>query len=217
MVARNQPRKRFDLMCMAFAKWVKDKPDNVKLYLHTGLEDIGFDILNLVQQTGLDGRLILTPDITPNQGVTDMELNYIYNSFDVNALISLGDGFGLPVAETMAVGCPQIVSGHSCLKELVEDHGGLIVKNAAWVLNSGGMNTWGGVSDVDDLVKQLDFMYQNPAKRIQMGEDAYRFITQEQFTWDYAARRFNDIFSKVYHLVGGRNEYNLQLANPNAA
>ena len=210
MVARNQPRKRFDLLMMAFAQFAKGK-DDVKLYLHTGLRDIGFDIVDIVKQLDLDNKLIITPDITPNQGVTPEELNLIYNSFDVNALISLGDGFGLPVAESMAVGCPQIVSGHSCLKELVEGHGGLLVKNAALVLNSGGMNTWGGVSDVNDLVKQMNFMYNNPAKRIQMGEDAYRFITQRQFSWDYAAQQFDDIFKKVYHLIGGTGSVNANI------
>lgn len=201
MVARNQPRKRFDLLAMAFAKFVKDKPDNVKLYFHTAMQDVGYNIIDLIKQLDLEGRLIVTPDITPVKGVTDEELNNIYNSFDVNVLISLGDGFGLPVAESMAVGCPQIVSGHSCLKELVEDHGGLIVKNSAWMMNPSGMNTWGGVSDVDDLVEKLEFMYKNHEKRIKMGEEAYRFITQPQFTWDYATDRFEEIFKKLYHII----------------
>lgn len=220
MVARNQPRKRFDLMLMAFAQFVKDKPENVKLYLHTGLKDIGFDIIDAVNQFDLENRLIVTPNLTPNVGVTDGEMNMIYNSFDVNCLISLGDGFGLPVAESMAVGCPQIVSGHSCLQELVEDHGGLTVKNAAWLMNSSGMNTWGGVSDVNDLVEKLEFMYKNHEKRLQMGADAYNFITQEQFTWDYAATKFDEIFKDIFHLVGGTGNgqrADIRLADTNAA
>ena len=220
MVARNQPRKRFDLMLMAFAQFVKNKDENVKLYLHTGLKDIGFDIVDAVRQFDLEGRLIVTPNLMPNEGVSDEEMNTIYNSFDVNCLISLGDGFGLPVAESMAVGCPQIVSGHSCLQELVEDHGGLTVKNAAWLMNASGMNTWGGVTDVDDLVEKLEFMYKNAEKRKRMGEDAYNFITQKQFTWDYAASEFDNILKKVFHLVGGTGNgrrTDIQLANPNAA
>lgn len=200
MVARNQPRKRFDLLLMAFAQFAKDK-ENVKLYLHTGLHDVGFDIIDAIHQLDLDGKMIMTPGITPNQGVTEEELNMIYNSMDVHALISLGDGFGLPVAESMATGCPQIVSGHSCLKELVEDHGGLVVKNAAWIMNASGMNTWGGVSDVEDITKQLNFLYKNTEKRIKMGEDGYNFITQPHFKWDFAANEFNNIFKKIYHLL----------------
>jgi glycosyltransferase involved in cell wall biosynthesis len=200
MVARNQPRKRFDLMMQGFARFAKDK-ENVRLYLHTGLQDIGFDIVNLQIQLGLENKLILTPGITPNQGVPDDELNMIYNSMDVHALISLGDGFGLPVAESMATGTPQVVSGHSCLQELVEDHGGYIVKNAAWIMNSGGMNTWGGVSDVQDIADKLELLYKNPERRIKMAQEAYNFITQEQFTWDYAAEKLEGIFKKVYNIL----------------
>lgn len=201
MVARNQPRKRFDILMMGFAEFAKDK-ENVKLYLHTGLHDIGFDILDLARQLKISDKLILTEDIAPNKGVSPQRLNLIYNSFDVNALISLGDGFGLPVAESMATGCPQIVSGHSCLQELVEGHGGLTVKNAAWIMNSGGMNTWGGVSDVADLVKKLDVMYNaSPAQRIKYGEEGYNFITQEQLTWDYAADEFIKIFKEICHVL----------------
>lgn len=200
MVARNQPRKRFDLLMMAFAKFAKNKPD-VKLYLHTALKDIGYDIIDIGRQLAIEDKLIFTRDLTPVNGVPDSQLNEIYNSFDVNVLISLGDGFGLPVAESMAVGCPQIVSGHSCLKELVEDHGGLVVKNAAWILNASGMNTWGGVSDVDDIAEKLELMYRFPEKRIKMGEDGYHFITQEQFTWPYSVGQFNDIFKKVHRVL----------------
>lgn len=200
MVARNQPRKRFDLLMMGFAAFAKGK-DNVKLYLHTGLRDIGFDIQDIARQLDISDKLILTEGITPNQGVPDEQLNLIYNSFDVNALISLGDGFGLPVAESMATACTQLVSGHSCLKELVEDHGGLVVKNASWILNSGGMNTWGGVSDVQDITSKLNSLYGKPETLIKHSKDAYNFITQPQFSWDFAAERFNEIFKKVYNII----------------
>lgn len=200
MVARNQPRKRFDLLMMAFAKFAKNK-DNVKLYLHTALRDVGFDIPDIQRQLKLEDKIIMTEGITPIVGAPVSQLNEIYNSFDVNALISLGDGFGLPVAESMATGCPQIVSGHSCLRELVEGHGGLVVKNAAWVLNPSGMNTWGGVSDVDDLANKMNYMYNNLEHRIKMGEEGYHFITQEKFTWAYAANEFNNIFKKVHHVL----------------
>lgn len=201
MVARNQFRKRFDLLAKAFAEFSVGKPET-RLYLHTSLHDVGFDILDLCQQVGMTGdKLILTPGVTAAKGVTTEELNLIYNSFDINALISLGDGFGLPVAETMAVGCPQLVSDHSCLKELVDGHGGLTVKNAAWILHTSGINTWGGVSDVDDIVDKLNLLYNNKELRLKLSEDAYNFITQEHFTWEYAGKQFNDIIKKTLHIL----------------
>lgn len=200
MVARNQYRKRFDILCQAFAEFAADKPE-AKLYLHTAIQDVGFDIPNLIRQFDLQGKLIVTKDLTPSSGVPPEALNYVYNTFDVNALISLGDGFGLPVAESMAVGCAQVVSGHSCLQELVEGHGGLTVKNAAKLMNVGGFNTWGMLTDYKDLVDKLNIMYKNPDLRIRYAKEAYNFIIQEKFTWDFAANQFNTIFRDALHIL----------------
>lgn len=200
MVARNQFRKRFDLLAKGFAEFAKDK-DEARLYLHTALHDIGFDIVDLAHQLGIGDKLILTNDITPAKGVEKADLNVIYNTFDVNCLISLGDGFGLPVAESMATGCPQLVSDHSCLKELVEGHGGLTVKNATWILHTSGINTWGGVSDVTDIAAKLQLLYNSVDLRLKLSEDAYNFIQQPQFTWEYAGKEFNTIIKKIMHIL----------------
>jgi len=201
MVARNQYRKRFDLLINGFAKFAQDK-DNVKLYLHTALEDVGYDIVDLADQAGLEGKLILTEDLRVDQGVPKEMLNLIYNSMDVHALISLGDGFGLPVAESMAVGCPQLVSDHSCLKELVEgSQGGLTVKNVAWIAHTSGINTFGGVSDVDDIAEKLNIFYNNKNLRLEMAENAYKFITQDKFKWETIGGQFNQVIKDIFHII----------------
>lgn len=200
MVARNQYRKRFDILMKAFSEFATDKP-HAKLYLHTSTKDIGYDIGDLAEQFDMGNKLILTQDMNVAKGVPDDFLNYIYNSFDVHSLISLGDGFGLPVAESMATGCPQLVSDHSCLKELVEGHGGLTVKNAAWLLNISSINTWGGVSDVDDIVDKLNLLYNNKELRIKLAEDGYSYITQEKFTWDFVGEKMNRIIKDTMHIL----------------
>lgn len=187
-------------MCQGFAEFAKNKPE-AKLYLHTAPKDVGFDIADLVRQFDLSGKLIITKDlVSPASGVSEKALNLIYNSFDVNCLISLGDGFGLPVAESMAAGCPQVVSGHSCLRELVEDHGGLTVNTIATFMNP-QINTWGLLSDYRDLADKLEIMYGSQELRKRFSQEAYEFITQPQFSWDYAAKEFNTIFRKVLHLL----------------
>lgn len=200
MVARNQPRKRFDILMKAFTEFAKDKPE-AKLYLHTAPIDLGFDIGDLSRQFGLRDKLIMTEGVNPAHGVPEEMLNLIYNTFDVNALISMGDGFGLPVAESMATGCAQLVSGHSCLKELVEGHGGLTVKTATWILNSSGINTWGGVSDVDDIVTKLNILYNNKELRLAQAEMGYNFINQDKFDWDYVAEKFNRIIKDLFYVL----------------
>lgn len=200
MVARNQYRKRFDILVSAFAKFAQDKP-NAKLYLHTVLQDIGYDITDLAEQFNLGDKLILTEDMSPAHGVSDAQLNLIYNTFDINVLVSLGDGFGLPVAESMATGCAQLVSDHSCLKELVDDHGGLTVKTSAWMMNTAGINTWGGVPDEDDLVEKLNLLYNSRELRIKLAEDGYKFISQTKFDWEHIVDSFEEIIKDRMHIL----------------
>jgi glycosyltransferase involved in cell wall biosynthesis len=200
MVARNQYRKRFDLLMKAFSIFAADKPD-ARLYLHSAMYDVGYDLGELIAQLKIIGKVFATKDLRPDKGVPVEELNMIYNCFDVNALISLGDGFGLPVAESMATGCAQLVSDHSCLKELVEGHGGLTAKTSSWLLNTSGINTWGGVTDVDDIVSKLNILYQSRDLRIKLAEEGYRFIHQSQFTWEAAGESFQQIFKSLFHLI----------------
>jgi len=201
MVARNQPRKRFDILMKAFKEFSKDKP-NARLYLHTALNDIGWDIIDMSRQLDLKDKLMMTKELkNPSDYVPDKALNLIYNTFDVNCLVSLGDGFGLPVAESMATGCAQLVSNHSCLKELVEDHGGLTVDTAAWIMNTGGIQTWGGLPDLNDLIDKLNTLYKSPQLRISLSESGYNFIMQPKFTWDYAAEQMNKIIKGIFHIL----------------
>lgn len=201
MVARNQPRKRFDVLMRAFAEFAKDKP-KAKLYLHTALNDVGWNIPDISRQLGLKDKLIMTSELkTPTDNIPARALNVIYNTFDVNTLISLGDGFGLPVAESMSTGCAQLVSDHSCLKELVENHGGLTVKTAAWIMNTSGINTWGGLSDEKDLVVKLNQLYESEPLRVALSEQGYKFISQDCFTWDYAANEFDRVIKDIFHVL----------------
>lgn len=90
-VARNQERKRLDLMIQYFAEWSKDKPNNVRFYYHGALKDLGWDIVQLCNYLGMEDRLVITaPNLSPAQGVTKETLNIIYNCFNVHALTTKG-------------------------------------------------------------------------------------------------------------------------------
>src|SRR5205823_13314929 len=50
---RNMPRKRIDLTMQGFAEFAKDKPTNVKLYLHMALQDTGWNVIALAKRYGI--------------------------------------------------------------------------------------------------------------------------------------------------------------------
>jgi len=59
---RNQHRKRQDITIEAFARFCVGKPDNIKLYMHCGLKDQGWDIMPLF------GRIMSNYGLDPPPG-----------------------------------------------------------------------------------------------------------------------------------------------------
>lgn len=200
-VGRNQPRKRLDLTLEYFAEWWKriGKPEHVRLYVHCALNDLGWDLLQLAQYFGMDSQMIITsPKITAAQGVPKEVLPYIYNSFDVQINTALGEGWSLPQAEGAACRVPQIVPKWSGLGEWMADAADLVDCTSICV-NTGGINTIGGVADKEQFIQALDTMYKDERHRKIMAQKAYSLISQPRFRWETIAKQFADIFREAIH------------------
>jgi glycosyltransferase involved in cell wall biosynthesis len=53
-----------------------------------------------------------------HMGYPDHYMNAMYNALDVHALASMGEGFGIPIVEAQACGCPVIVGDWTANSEL---------------------------------------------------------------------------------------------------
>jgi glycosyltransferase involved in cell wall biosynthesis len=133
MVAANKgnpSRKSFAKQIEAFAA-LKKKPSDAILYLHTAEsrngEHGGVNLPELCEHHGLkvgrtldDGGDVFFPDQYFNLigGFTPRELNWVYNAADVKLLASMGEGFGIPLIEAQAAGCPVITGDWTAMGEL---------------------------------------------------------------------------------------------------
>ncbi len=101
---RNQPRKRIDITIAGFAKFAADKPDNVMLYLHMGMTDIGWDIRELARRHGIMDRLIITHegDNVPDQAPSSSTAST--TPCDVGINTSEAESWGLTAFEHAATG-----------------------------------------------------------------------------------------------------------------
>lgn len=99
--------------------------------------------------------------------VTDKELVELYNMAEIQAFVSICEGFGLPVVEAMACGVPVLTSNNSSLGE--------IAQGAAVLVNP---------FDIKDISRGLQQILEqeNREKLIQRG---YERI--ERFTWEKTA------------------------------
>lgn len=92
----------------------------------------------------------------------------LYAGATVSAYPSLFEGFGLPVLESMALGCPVVTSTGTSTEELVADGGGIAVDPA----------------DVDAIAGALAEILDSPSRRADLSI-AGRAVAST-FTWDRA-------------------------------
>lgn len=129
-VARNQPRKNIPALVRVFAD-LSSRHADLHLLLHMNPCDVGFDLVTLLHRYRLQGKAdISDPATAPTRPVSDRLLNRIYNSMDVMALPTFGEGFGLPILESFAAGVPVIATDCSACTELVQGRGWLVRRAA---------------------------------------------------------------------------------------
>jgi glycosyltransferase involved in cell wall biosynthesis len=101
IVATNQSRKDFGLGIEAVAKIARTK--DIVLWIHTDIPERQWSIPGLLQDFGLTRDAFLTVGHR-----TDEELAQSYSACDVTLGIGLSEGWGFPLAESLACGCPVV-------------------------------------------------------------------------------------------------------------
>jgi glycosyltransferase involved in cell wall biosynthesis len=102
------PRKRIDILLRIFALISKEVPD--VLLVRVGAE-FTTEQSRLVSTLGIEGKVIIMPSVSVST------LKAIYSRATVLLQTSDAEGFGLPVIEAMACGCPVVVSDLPVLRE----------------------------------------------------------------------------------------------------
>ncbi len=197
---RNQARKRIDITIDAFAQFAIDKP-TARLYLHMGMKDQGWDVMNLfgrqMRRNGLDptNRIIMTTKTNQPPSVPVETLNVIYNSCDVGVNTCKGEGHGLVNHEHAACGVPQIVPNHTSCKEIFEG-AGLMIDNLFTDVDM-NYNRDMPVPSTSSLVEHLNTLYQKPEIYERVATACYERATDSKYQWDTIAQQFAVEFEQV--------------------
>jgi glycosyltransferase involved in cell wall biosynthesis len=124
MVAANkgQPsRKAFMPQIEAFAQFVKKHPEAM-LYLHTtkgeANENGGANLVEFVRYMGIEKSVIFCDQYANMLGYPDDYMRQVYSALDVHMLVSMGEGFGIPILEAQACGCPVITGDWTAMSEI---------------------------------------------------------------------------------------------------
>lgn len=111
--------------------------------------------------------------------VSDAELAFLMRHALLLSFPSLWEGFGLPVIEAFAFGCPVIASNVASLKE--------IAAGAAWMIND--------PASAEEIAAAMRTIINNRSVRERLrGEGLKRAAS---FTWEKAARAYVDIYNQL--------------------
>ncbi len=110
--------------------------------------------------------------------LSDLEMARIYSAADCLAFPSIVEGFGLPVVEAQACGCPVITSAVSSLPEV-----------------AGGAAILVDPFAEDDIRKGVRTVLQN--SEIRKGLIARGHVNAEQYSWKHVALLYDRLYRRI--------------------
>jgi len=189
MVAANKGfpcRKAFPEVLMAWREFVRGREDDVMLYLHShdGPQLQGLDLQQTLMDMDYPRHAVKFCDPYQNTiGYPDAFLRDVYNAADVLISPSWGEGFGLPIVEAQACGCPVIVGDWTSMAELC-GAGWKIAKEDAHPFYT-PIGAWQFIPSIDAIGEALENAWaargnqklRNKARKFAMRYDA-DFVTR---------------------------------------
>lgn len=170
-----EPRKNIGELITAFASLADDFPRH-SLVLAGGKGWMYDSIFTQIRELGLESRTIL-PGYVPSE-----DLPALYAAADAFVYPSLYEGFGLPVLEAMASGCPVITSRAGSLPEIAGD--------AARFFTPGARGR-------ASLATALREVLSRPAHRQALARKGLR--RAKTFTWERTARLTKAVYEELHH------------------
>ena len=112
--ATNTPRKDWGL-AFEVCQELLNRNVNVGIWAHTDVFQNKFwNLTSLAERFGMTERVIFT-----NGHISDEDMAWAYSACDVTLGIGSGEGWGLPLSESLACGIPCVTGDYSGVKEFV--------------------------------------------------------------------------------------------------
>lgn len=204
---RNQPRKRYDLLVMAFVELIvkyPTKPIFLMCICDKG-EKGGWWLFELfarelklrnVPMERFANRLMLTAQ---DMSFRDEEINMFYNLADIGINTADGEGWGLCNFEQMGVGVPQVVPEIGGFKEFCNKENSVIVKPKYRFYQPMAHCPVGGESeacDPHDICLGIEEYLLDADKRKKHGEEAKKTVLT--YTWEKAVENLVECIEREH-------------------
>lgn len=190
---RNQPRKCIDTTIKGFARFAAGKPPGVKLHLHMGALDEGWNLPVLARRHGIEDRVILSTTERAMPRFSVDRLNQVYNACDVGLNTASAEGWGFCAFEHAAAGHAQVVPGHTSQLELWGDAGECVMPR--FVTTSPRSLTSVHHVVPGDVAQALERLYENRSYRRDVARRCHARACEERFSWDAIGRTWSTLLA----------------------
>lgn len=150
----------------------KALPDGVQVVILGKSTPYQRELERLVAELHVEDRVCLL------NGVSNDHLRIFYHGASVAVYTSLFEGFGLPVVEALASGCPVVAATGSCLEEA-----------------GGWSSVYVSPDDPQQLAQALTSLLADPDRRAKMSADGLKYA--RQFRDDAMAECLLRLYSKL--------------------
>ena len=179
-VFRNQGRKMPSELLKAWKKFTADKNDDCLLLLHADPHDMAspVDLPYMIKELGIEKSVRWT-GMRFGRGFSVPELRGIYNMADIHTLSTSGEGFGIPIIESMVCGVPNVLPDFTTPKELLAGNG-LLAKVATTI--TGQYNVERGMVDTNSLAQQWQTYYDDRKLLKKHSQGGVKHV-KKNYTW----------------------------------
>ncbi len=168
-VGKISPRKNLPVVLRALAK-LKDKIPHHLVCAGSGWWNYE-NVMTLARRFGVSDRVHFLGHVSEDQLLT------LYHQASIFVFPSLLEGFGLPVLEAMAAGCPVVASNQSSIPEVAED--------AALLLDPHNVEEW-----ADAMVG----LWSDPSLAQRMRKRGIQ--RAKRFSWAKSVRELSRIYEQ---------------------
>jgi glycosyltransferase involved in cell wall biosynthesis len=176
-VATSVKRKNIPVLLEVYGNLSK-KGIREKMVVVAGSQPVKEEITEMVKEKNMQDNVLCLSEVTIDS------LTCLYKKADLFVFPSLYEGFGLPVLEAMACGCPVIVSNVSSLPEIAGDAGLLIDPHS-----------------VDEIASAIENVLSDSQLREDMKQKGLE--RAKQFSWEKTAEDILNIYKDVFEKEEG--------------
>lgn len=184
---RTGNRKAHDVALQAFARFLDANPE-ARLYVHCDPSTVegGQDLHALCRALGIGDRVLFPDRYQYLMGFSDEQMAAVYQAADVLLGATMAEGFGLPIIEAQACGCPVITTNHSSMPELTFFGEATEPAQLTW----NGLNCWHAVPSVANVHRALMEIAALDDETLAERSAAVAGLVQAEFGWDVVVERY---------------------------